>query len=208
MTVLVAVAFAGWVMTQPRQETWFFAPVPFSAPAFVAACGTLGLVWAATGAVLIALRPRNALGWLVLVVGVSQAWAVGLTAYGGYGLLQTSPGWAAYVGPALFIPGWLIPPTLLLALYPDGRLPGRGWRWPVAGGAVSIAVLTACIPFPVVRPEQTYGWAIVPAFPERLADVLMPSGPVYETRIFVSAAPEATAPVVWTWWPAWTTPAG
>ena len=121
----VAVAVACWMMTLPREETWFFAPMPFNEPAFVVGCGLLGLVWAGTGAVVVHLRPRNVLGWVVLGVGVSQAWAVALTAYSGYGILQSSPSLAAYLGPALYLPGWLIPPTLLLALYPDGRLPGQ-----------------------------------------------------------------------------------
>src|SRR5919201_4321105 len=100
-----AVAVAGWMMTLPREETWFFAPQPFNGPGFVAGCGLLGLVWAAVGAVLVGARPRNVLGWLVLAVGVSQAWAVGLTAYGGGRGLQSVPTRPAYIGPALYLPG-------------------------------------------------------------------------------------------------------
>src|SRR5215475_3412965 len=145
LSAVAAVAFAGRVMTQPRDLTLSFPPSTFDAHGFVAACGGLGLVWAVTGAVLVALRPRNVLGWLVLAVGVSQAWAVGLTAYGGFGL-EAAPSWPAYLGTALYIPGWLIPSTLLLALYPDGRLPGRWWRWPVAAAIGAIVLLTVCIP--------------------------------------------------------------
>jgi signal transduction histidine kinase len=203
-SAVAAVVCAYWMMTLPREETWFFAPLPFKGSGFVVGCGLLGLVWAGIGALLVASRPRNAIGWVVLGVGVSQAWAVGLTAYSGYGLLESSPSWAAYFGPALYLPGWLIPPTLLLALYPDGRLPGRLWRWPVGVAAVSIAALTLCIPFPVVDPADVYGWAMVPRFPERLADVLRPGQPVYDIQVFLSADPTATIPVAPTWWPRWT----
>jgi len=208
LSAAVAVAFAVRVMTEPRASTFFFPPSTFDAHSFVAACGCLGLVWAVTGAVLVALRPRNALGWLVLAVGVSQAWAVGLTAYGGYGLLEAVPSWPAYVGTALYIPGWLIPSTLLLALYPDGRLPGPRWRWPVVGAVVAIALLTACIPLPVVPPEHAHGWAMVPAFPERLGDVLLPNKPMYHVRFFVSQGLNAATPVAPQWWATWTSVGG
>jgi hypothetical protein len=33
-------------------------------------------------------------------------------------------------------------PTLLLALYPNGRLPSRWWRWPVAAAALGIGLVT------------------------------------------------------------------
>jgi len=208
LSAVAAVAFAGWMMTLPRTETLTFAPSPFSAGSFVVAWGCLGLVWAVTGAVLIGLRPRNALGWLVLAVGVSQAWAVGLTAYGGDGLLAAAPSWPAYVGPALYIPGWLIPSTLLLALYPDGRLPTPVWRWPVIAAGVAIVLLTTCIPFPVVGHEQAHGWAMVPTFPGRLGDVLLPNTPMYDTHQFVLSDPQATSPVAPSWWWVWTSLGG
>jgi hypothetical protein len=104
-SAVAAVASACYLMTLEREETWFFAPRPFNGPGFVVGCGLLGLVWAFTGLVVVCLRPRNALGWMVLGVGVSQAWAVGLTAYSGYGLLKEPPSWAAYFGPALYLPG-------------------------------------------------------------------------------------------------------
>jgi signal transduction histidine kinase len=203
-----AVGFAVWVITQPQVTTLVLPSAPFTPRLFVAACGLVGLVWAITGAALAWLRPRNALGWLMLAVGVSQAWAVGLTAYGWLRLLEAVPSRAAYIGPALFIPGWLIPATLLLALYPEGRLPGPLWRWPVTAATVAILLLTACVPFPVVGPERTYGWVMVPALPERLADVLMPSKPTYGIHAFILPAPAATTPVFPQWWVDWRTAAG
>jgi signal transduction histidine kinase len=196
-----AVAFAGLVMARPPAQTWFLPPSPFTPRGFLAACGLVGLVWAVTGAVLVRARPRNALGWLVLAVGVSHAWAVGLTAYG---WLDPLPSWPAYIGPALYVSGWLIPPTLLLALYPDGRLPGALWRWPVAVAALAIVALTVLIPFPVVGPEETHGWVMVPTFPERLADVLALDKTIYDTRAFVSEVPDASTLVFPPWWATWT----
>jgi signal transduction histidine kinase len=192
-----AVGYAAWVMSRPPVEAWFFVPSPFTAGSFVAVVGLVGLVWAVTGAVLVWARPRNPLGWLVLPVGVSQAWAVGLTANGWQ---DPVPSWSAYLGPALYVAGWLVPPTLLLALYPDGRLPGPRWRWPVAGAAAAIVVLSVCVPFPVVGPDDSHGWVMVPTVPERLAEVLVPFQPMYDFRVFVTTVPNASTPVFPGWW--------
>ncbi|MGK5685507.1 sensor histidine kinase [Actinoplanes sp. URMC 104] len=200
---VVVVAVAWYRIARPSEETWFFAPVPFTGPAFVVACGVLGMVWAVTGGILAAARPRNAVGWLVLGIGVSQAAAVCITAYSGYGLLGSSPSWGAYFGPALYLPGWLIPPTLLLALYPDGRLPGRWWRWPVGVATLSIVMLMLCIPFPVVDPIHSSGWGMVPRFPERLADVLVPGPRVYDPGVFLSTDVQATIPALPPAWAQW-----
>lgn len=202
LSAAAAVAFAGWVMTQPLATAVFFAPDPFRSRGLVAACGCVGLVWAVTGALLVHHRPRNALGWLVLGVGVSQAWAVGLTAYGWrYGALEAAPSWAAYLGPALYVPGWLVVPTLLLAFYPDGKLPGPRWRWPVGVAALAILLLAISIPFPVVGPEEAHGWVAVPTLPDRLGDMLLPGRPVYRTYEAVLAAPGGSTPVAPGWWP-------
>ncbi|HST64648.1 MAG TPA: sensor histidine kinase [Mycobacteriales bacterium] len=202
LSAAAAVAFAGWVMTQPLAAADFFAPDPFRTRGLVAACGCVGLVWAVMGGLIVALRRRNALGWLVLGVGVSQAWAVGLTAYGWrFGALEIAPSWPAYLGPALYVPGWLVVPTLLLAFYPDGRLPGPRWRWPVGAAAVAIVLLTISIPFPVVGPEEAHGWVAVPTLPDRLGDVLLPGKPMYSTFVSVLAAPGGTTPIAPAWWP-------
>jgi signal transduction histidine kinase len=200
---VVVVAVAWRKIARPSEETWFFAPEPFTGPAFVLACGVLALVWAIVGAILAGVRPRNAIGWLVLGVGVSQAAAVCITAYSGYGLLGSSPSWGAYFGPALYLPGWLIPPTLLLALYPDGRLPGAWWRWPVGTAILSIVILMLCIPFPVVDPVEASGWGMVPRFPERLADLLVPGPRVYDLGVFLSTDLEARIPALPAAWAQW-----
>lgn len=108
----------------------------------------LGLAWAVTGGVIAVLRPRNALGWLLLGVGVCQALSGALAAYGGYGVAVAEPQWplarwSAWVASGLWLPGLLPLPSVLLALYPRGRVPGPLWRWPVTAAAVGIAFVTA-----------------------------------------------------------------
>jgi hypothetical protein len=88
------------------------------------------------GAVIASHRPRNPLGWIFLVIGLSQ----GLTSFGyqyaSY-VFRTAPGGApggelaVWVGQWAWAPGLGLLLTFVPLLFPDGRLPSRRW-WPVA----------------------------------------------------------------------------
>jgi signal transduction histidine kinase len=142
VVAVAAVSLAAWVRTLPNVPAQLLTGYGTDLPA-----GLLAVAWTATGAVLLVLRPRNALGWLLVVVGVCQALQQGLAAYGGYGAGVADPPWplarwAAWPAAALWLPGLLPLPTLLLALYPNGRLPSRWWRWPVGAAALGIGLVT------------------------------------------------------------------
>jgi len=131
---------AAWVRTLPGVPPQLLTGYGTDLPA-----GLLAVAWTVTGAVLVALRPRNVLGWLLLGVGVCQGLQQGLAAYGGYGVAVAGwplARWAAWVASGLWLPGLLPLASLLLALYPNGRLPSRWWRWPFVAAAVGIALLT------------------------------------------------------------------
>ncbi len=97
----------------------------------------VALSWAAIGAVLAWLRPRNPLGPLMLGVGfVTQLSTTeeALAQVGAFGALNPASPWShrptgmllsLIAGLALYVMLGLLP-----ALYPFGRLPGRLWRWP------------------------------------------------------------------------------
>ncbi len=83
------------------------------------------------GVLITTRRPGNAIGWLVLLIGLS--WSAGdlLNAFGQYGF---DHGWSnADVLIALSQPTWLPPigltGTFLILLFPDGHLPSPRWRW-------------------------------------------------------------------------------
>lgn len=142
-----AVAFAIWVMTLPDG-----LPEPEGGYAGDIGLGVALLSWCVTGAVVASLRPRNALGWLFLALGAVGSWQVGLAAYGGYGVFVAAADWPG-AGAAVAVASgahYLVVfslPTIVMALYPRGRLEQRWLRLPVAAAATAIAVLTLAAPF-------------------------------------------------------------
>jgi signal transduction histidine kinase len=147
--VAVSVACVGvtaWVLSRPD----FARPSGVSATMPRLRDITLPIVWTATGAWLLWVRPRNAVGVLILFVGVCQAVAQAASAYGMYGVGIADPQWpaarwVAYLGAPLWIPGLLPLVSVLLVIYPDGRLPGPRWRWPTAAAVLGIAMLTVAM---------------------------------------------------------------
>jgi two-component system NarL family sensor kinase len=145
---------------------------------------TLGLCLAAAGWPVAVHRPGNAVGWLLLGGGVSYASTgagIPLLAVVARAGAAGEPGWQLFA--MLVNGGWSWALTLFLPLallcFPDGRLPGRGWRWLVvvvaaagplafAGGALSGFSEEVGVPGYVIAPgvgERLIGiaFALVPA---------------------------------------------
>ncbi|MEU4170821.1 sensor histidine kinase [Streptomyces sp. NPDC026665] len=143
---VLSVAFAAWMATfvawgMPHGESLFHLLL----------LGTILVSWAVTGAVLVCLRPRNPLGWLFLGLGASGSWQTGLTAYGA-GAVLGGHHWpaASAVGAAAagaHYPLLFCLPTVVLALYPEGKLSARWLRVPVTAAAAAVAALTLSAPF-------------------------------------------------------------
>ncbi len=109
--------------------------------------GVYAIVCAVTGALLVHLRPRNAIGWLLVLTGLLQASSAGGNAYGSYGVDVADPDWplarvVAQATSMTWLASIVLPATVLVAVYPSGRLPARWWRWPVGAVAVGLAVVT------------------------------------------------------------------
>ena len=108
------------------------------------------------GAVIATHRPHNPLGWMFLVIGISQ----GLVSFGGqYAsyVFRTAPGagpggeLAVWVSQWVWAPGLGLLLTFVPLLFPDGRLPSRRWRpvaWLSAIPIVVIPVSTAIVLWP------------------------------------------------------------
>jgi hypothetical protein len=116
----------------------------------------VAMAFSSVGAVVASRRPRNALGWIFCVIGLSDGVLAFSTQYGLYGSI-TNPGalpaasrvvgstfGLAGVGFGLFV-------TFALLLFPDGRLPSRRWR-PVAWmSALGVALMSAGVGFGAMR---------------------------------------------------------
>src|SRR5512132_3463673 len=120
----------------------------------------LQAVWAMSfplvGAVIATHRPGNPLGWMFLVIGLSQGLVVFGSQYAIY-VFRTAPGTGPGGGLAVWVGEWAWAPALVLLLtfvpllFPDGRLPSRRWRpvaWLSAVPIVVIPVSTAVALWP------------------------------------------------------------
>jgi hypothetical protein len=103
----------------------------------------LGLTYPIVGWLIASRRPENPIGWIFLVVGLSQSADALSGEYSWYGLM-TDPGSlplsdvASWVAVWAWVPGFTLL-FLLVLLFPDGRLPSRRWRpvvWVAAAGSV------------------------------------------------------------------------
>ena len=110
----------------------------------------LGATYPVVGWILASRRPENPIGWIFLVIGVSQAGTAMLEQYAVYGL-ETRPGTvpladiASWVGAWSWVPGFVLLLVMIL-VFPDGSLPSRRWRpvlWLAAIAGVMVLVPNA-----------------------------------------------------------------
>ena len=102
--------------------------------------------FALSGALLVHLRPRNVIGWLLLISGLLQVANVAADAYATRAL--TDPDGSLPAGLFfVWVASWAWPPSLLLptlvlpALYPTGRPPNAYWRWHIRAALTGMALL-------------------------------------------------------------------
>jgi hypothetical protein len=117
----------------------------------------LAATFTLVGWIVASRRPANAIGWIFLVIGLSQALATFASMYSGYGpASHTSPlpfaAELSWAGVWAWAPGYVLLLTLSVLLFPDGRLPSPRWRplvWLVAASLVLIIGPMAIAAWPV-----------------------------------------------------------
>jgi hypothetical protein len=133
---LAGLTLAMFVATIPL---WFLArgaDLPSSWRADLGVGGLVGgaffLAFPLVGALIASTRPKNAVGWLCLAVGLLWSLSGVFDYYGYYG--AATPGSVPFPVAAAGISDWIWVPavgllgTYVLLLFPDGRLPSRRWR--------------------------------------------------------------------------------
>jgi hypothetical protein len=117
--------------------------------------GLAFLSFPAMGATIASRRPSNAIGWLLLGVGLVASLLIACMGYAVYGLVyseQGAPGatLAAWFVAWLWFPLITTIPTFLPLLFPTGAPPSRGWR-PVAWLNAALVVIVS---FPAMVEER------------------------------------------------------
>ncbi|MGW5261143.1 sensor histidine kinase [Microbispora sp. NPDC004025] len=165
------------------------------------------------GVLVATRRPRSVVGLLLVLTGATTVYlAVGES----YASLAARRGLLTEVYAALSQGDWMflyVPSALLMLVFPDGRLPGRRWRWAVAGllvVPVLFMLIAACAPdaYPppfestphLLRPPRAYlpmleiaGVALLPVF----LGLLIASAAAMVTRYRRAADEVSRARVKW-----------
>jgi signal transduction histidine kinase len=108
--------------------------------------GAFGLL----GGLLVARRPDNPMGWLMLLVSLSQGGiglADGYADLALFGHAGNLPGGdlAAWVGGWIWAPGFGVLLTVVLLIFPDGRPLTPGWRYAIWASAAAVITVSVAL---------------------------------------------------------------
>jgi hypothetical protein len=144
----------------------------------------LGISFSVVGAVILARRPENLVGWLLLFGGLCNSLNAFSSQYPEYALL-TEPGlWPlgsffAWLSTWIFAPGFVASFPLTLLLFPTGRPPSPRWRpllWLIAAGLALAVLPMAVATWPLRGPDLVTGSLWESEAPGGLAVVLQRTG--------------------------------
>jgi hypothetical protein len=121
------------------------------------------------GALILARRPHNRIGWLLSAIGLSLGIGLVGDEYARHGMV-TAPGAVPLPEVALLLGSGIILAfpliLLLIVVFPDGRLLSARWRWPVLAGLTAFGLVTLSemvspeTPFEVPGASPLNPWAV------------------------------------------------
>jgi len=147
---------------------------PFDTILFTAVALVM-LAYGTLGRFLVARRPRQLVGWIFLATPIG----VGIV-FGGFTALdwaqttgQSGASFVAWIGiiaPVSLAPTMFLAFPALALVFPDGRLPGPRWRWPVRAllAALSVGAIAALIQpgsMDPTLPPNPIGLPFLPSLP-------------------------------------------
>jgi hypothetical protein len=151
----------------------------------------LMLAFSTVGALIMARRPDNRIGWVLCLAGLTIGATTLASGYAVFSLAGPSrlPGteWAAWLAYWIWVPGVGPAMTFGLLLFPDGRLPSLRWRvvsWLTVVALATLAFGSAFTPGPLSDyPEVTNPLGLAPLKGSVLEDggvgwVLLPASVV------------------------------
>jgi hypothetical protein len=148
----VAVALTGAALGLLWLNGAVASAVAGSEPWVDAVSVVMGLAPAVAGVVIVVKRPRNLIGWILLVAPVAiLVESLGVAAVTYTHLVRQEPSTAtevlAAIGDALWLPAYGLTVTWLFLLFPDGRVPGPRWRWllVITGGAAAVYLVVTLL---------------------------------------------------------------
>ncbi|WP_084697555.1 sensor histidine kinase [Glaciibacter superstes] len=120
----------------------------------------LAIVWSSLASLILHRMPRHPIGWLFILVGASHGLAV---AAGQFALAAGVNGWpgrliAGWVSQWAWAPGMLLPLTVLLLLFPDGRVASPRWKfalWIGISGVIGVSASLALDPRIALGPAES-----------------------------------------------------
>ncbi len=136
----VPISLSGDVLTRPEVD----ATGPPLWMGLIVAC------FAFSGAALIQLRPRNAIGWILVCSGLLQVTNLAADAYSARALTDPDQSLplglaAAWVASWTWFPSLMLPAIVLPPLYPTGRAPSRFWSWHVRLALLGIVLAVLAV---------------------------------------------------------------
>jgi hypothetical protein len=115
------------------------------------------VTFSTVGALVASREPRNAVGWIMCWAGAGYAIASASLTYGD-SRIEAGTGFSTFGEVVVWVGGWAWimgagpAATLLLLLFPDGKLPSRRFRpiaWLAVAGILSIFASIAFVPGPI-----------------------------------------------------------
>ena len=106
-----------------------------------------GLCFGVAGLMVALERPRNPIGWILLLSGLFGSLSEVLGIYGTRALADPNVSWpfgllAVWAAGFLWFPSLLLPFTVLPQVYPDGHPVGPRWRWALRFSVLGLAAVT------------------------------------------------------------------